>query len=240
VDAAVPEATGFWQTAWTQAVIVLVPASLSHWQTLTGLQPDADVAAVSLGASSAEASSGSASSGSAANGQRIVVNPEAYQRLSDAGRSVVLRHEVEHLVSASHTPPGMPAWLVEGTADVVGFTGSGIPVPQAAEELTALIRRSGPPASLPTDADFSGGSSSVAYEEAWLACRLIDRQKGAAALRAFYDDVAGGIRAQRGSSDGGQLASVVSAAMRRAAGWSLAEFVARWRADLQLELGPAA
>lgn len=234
-DAAVAVATGFWRTTWPRPVVVLVPASLVHWQTLTGLQPDPDVAAVTLGASSAEASSGSAS-----GGQRIVVNPEAYSRLSDAGRSVVLRHEVEHLVSASHTPPGMPAWLVEGTADVVGFTGSGIPVQQSAAELTALVRRSGPPASLPADADFSGGSSSVAYEEGWLACRLIDRDKGAAALRAFYAAVAGGIRTQRGSLESGQLTAVVNGAMRRATGWSLTDFVARWRADLRLELGSAA
>lgn len=235
VDAAVPVASGFWAMTRPQPVVVLVPASLAHWQDLTGLQPDPDVAAVSLGASSVEASIGPAS-----GGQRIVIDPEAYRRLSDAGRGVVLRHEVEHLLSASHTPPGMPSWLVEGTADVIGFTGSGIPVPQAAEELAALVRRSGPPARLPADADFSGGSSSVAYEEGWLACRLIDREKGAAALRSVYDGIAAGVRAHVGRLTDGQLTSIVSGALRRATGWGLGEFVSRWRADLQHELGSAA
>jgi hypothetical protein len=243
VDAAVPVAAGFWRTSWPRPVVVLVPASLAHWQALTGLQPDPDVAAVSLGASSAETSrsrSGAASTAAAGDDQRIVVDPEAYRRLSDNGRSVVLRHEVEHLVSASHTPPGMPAWLVEGTADVVGFTGSGISVPQAAEELAALVRRSGAPASLPADAAFSGGSSSVAYEEGWLACRLIDRDRGAGALRSFYDGVAEGLRGHQLPLSAAQRDTIVSSALRRAAGWTLPDFVARWRADLQHELGSAA
>ena len=259
VDAAVPVASRLWVTTWSQPVVVLVPASLAHWQELTGLQPDPDVAAVSLGASSAETSgsgvagsgevsstspgghaSAGASTSTSGGGQRIVVDPVAYQRLSDAGRGVVLRHEVEHLVSAAHTPPGMPSWLVEGTADVVGFTGSGIPVSQAAEELAALVRHSGPPASLPADADFSGGSSSVAYEEGWFACRLIDREKGAAALRAFYDRVGAGIRTQRTPLAQDQRNSIVSNALRQATGWSLKEFVARWQADLQHELDSAA
>lgn len=258
VDAAVPAASKLWATTWSQPVVVLVPASLAHWQQLTGLQPDPEVAAVSLGASSVETSqsgggasaatstspggnvSAGASTASTGGGQRIVVDPVAYPRLSDAGRSVVLRHEVEHLVSAAHTPPGMPSWLVEGTADVVGFTGSGIPVPQAAQELAARVRRSGPPASLPADADFSGGSSSVAYEEGWLACRLIERAKGAAALRGFYDRVGAGIRAHRGSLVEGQRSAIVGDALRQATGWSLNDFVARWQADLQRELGSAA
>jgi hypothetical protein len=238
VDAAVPVASGFWQTPWPRPVVVRVPASLTHWQDLTGLQPDPDVAAVSLGASSVETSQSSTGSGS--GGQRIVIDPVAYPRLSYAGRDVVLRHEIEHLVSAAHTPPGMPSWLVEGTADVVGFTGSGIPVPRAAEELAAVLRRSGPPASLPADADFSGGGSSVAYEQSWLACRLIDRDKGAAALRGFYDGVGAGIRAHRGPMTEKQRSSIVSDALLQATGWTLTEFVARWRADLQRELGSAA
>jgi hypothetical protein len=265
VDAAVPMASGFWRTAWPQPVVVLVPASLAHWQRLTGLPPDPDVAAVSLGATSGQTaetshasptggqaagstasavpsgrSSGGTSSGSVDGGQRVVVDPGAYRRLSDAGRSVVLRHEVEHLVSATHTPPGMPSWLVEGTADVIGFTGSAIPVPQAAQELAALVRRGSTPASLPSDADFSGGSSSVAYEEGWLACRLIDRSKGPGGLRSFYDGVAAGVRAHGGTLANQQRASLVSDALHQAIGWSLSDFVARWQADLKHELGSAA
>ena len=239
VDEAVPVASGFWRTSWPQPVVVLVPASLAYWQELTGLPPDPDVAAVSIGATSARTAETSQLP-PAGGGQRIVVDPVAYRRLSDAGRSVVLRHEVEHLLSATHTPPGMPTWLVEGTADVIGFTGSQIPVPQAAEELAALLRRRGPPASLPSDADFAGGSSSVAYEEGWLACRLIDRDRGARALRSFYDGVAAGIRAHRGSIAAERLTSLVSEALHQTTGWSLLELVARWRADLQHELGSAA
>jgi hypothetical protein len=79
----------------------------------------------------------------------------------------------------------------------------------------------------------------VAYEEGWFACRLIDREKGAAALRAFYDRVGAGIRTQRTPLAQDQRNSIVSDALRQATGWSLKEFVARWQADLQHELGSA-
>ena len=80
----------------------------------------------------------------------------------------------------------------------------------------------------------------MAYEEGWLACRLIEREKGAAALRAFYDGAGAGIRAHRGPITEGQRSSIVSDALRRATGWTLTDFVARWQADLQHELGSAA
>jgi hypothetical protein len=235
-DAAIPEVSAIWGRGWAQRVVVLVPGSATAWQHVTGLAQDDGVAAVSLGASTSGRPA-PAAAGDVPGGQRIVVDPEAFRRLSAVGRDVVLRHEIAHLASASVTAPGMPTWLVEGAADVVGFTGSGLSVQQAAQELAALVRSGRPPAALPSDEDYRGSRASVAYEEGWLAARLITQRIGNPGLLEVYRDVATAARSSRGAA--AAVRDALDGALRRRLGWDLATFTARWRSALGAQLGVA-
>ena len=225
---------------------MLVPGSAAAWRDVTATADASDVAAVSLGASAPTPAT-------PIGGQRVVVEPAAFTRLSDAGKGVVIRHEVSHLAAAAWTPPGMQSWLVEGTADVVGFAGSGVPVTRAAQELANDLRVHGLPHQLPTDAEYAGGTPSVAYEEGWLACRLIEQRAGPAGLRSFYEQVARAAHASSASRTPGTAGSTagsaagstaagtaVDAALRRVTGWDLGSFVHRWQQSMRAQLDPSA
>ena len=124
-------------------------------------------------------------------GARIVLNPANLARLDAAGRRLVIGHELTHIASRAVTSDQMPTWLVEGLADYVGNLGSGLPVPATAAELAAEVRAGRVPAALPADAAFAGGSRlPQAYEQSWLACRLIADRAGQAGLVRFYRAVA--------------------------------------------------
>ncbi len=116
----------------------------------------------------------------------VVLEPRAFARLSPAGRQVVLTHELTHVATRA-AASDLPAWLIEGFADYVGYRGSAIPVRRAATELAAEVRAGRLPAALPTRADFDDDRRRVlAYEEAWLACRFIAARFGEERLVRLY------------------------------------------------------
>jgi hypothetical protein len=175
-------------------VEVDVPAGLAGFVTLSG---DAGPAASGTAAVAVVArgpSGGAAGSGGGSSRPRVVINPAAYARLSSLGHQVVLRHELTHVISASVTPADMPLWLVEGLADTVGYDGQPLSVRQVAAELTEQVAAGDIPAALPTDAAFAatGDAASRAYEEGWLACRLVVKRVGIGGLVRFYREVGGG------------------------------------------------
>ncbi|GII83718.1 hypothetical protein Ssi03_17080 [Sphaerisporangium siamense] len=154
---------------------------------------------------------------------RVIVEPAAYARLSDAGRDVVLAHELTHLATGAATDARTPKWLVEGFADYVGYLDSGIPVPTAAAELAAEVRAGRRPVALPGPDAFAPGSPRLAqaYEEAWLACRYVVARYGERALVALYREFSGG---------------GAPGALPRVLGVSAERFTAAWRAYVVAEL----
>ncbi|HST66556.1 MAG TPA: hypothetical protein VLM05_15330 [Mycobacteriales bacterium] len=162
-------------------------------------------------------------------GQRIVVNPANIDRLGALGRRVVLEHEVTHIATRGFTGATMPIWLVEGLADWVGYTDSGLPAHQVADQLRAALRAGGWPGKLPGQADFRGDSPrlALAYEEAWSACRLIATRAGAAALVRLY----------RAVGTAADPAAALDKQLRAVLGESTAQFVASWRASVRAEFG---
>ncbi|MBN6057071.1 hypothetical protein JYK22_34425, partial [Nonomuraea sp. RK-328] len=180
--------------------LVLVPASSAEAARLAGVTGVEGLAAL-------------------ADRGRVIVVPEAFGRLTDVGRDVVLTHELTHVAAGTD---GLPPWLYEGFADYVAYRDAGLAVPVAAAELAAEVRAGRTPGRLPGAADFAPGSSRLAavYQEAWLACRFVAEWRGEETLVRLYRDAR-----TRGA-----------ARALAAAGLPTARLTAGWRAYLREKL----
>jgi len=149
----------------------------------------------------------------------IVINPPVYDKLRPRGARVVLTHEVTHAVTGATASP-MPLWVAEGFADFVALHDGQIPLEAAAGQVLALVRRDGPPKTLPTAGDFAASTSALGrtYESAWLVFRMLAARYGDAATIAFYERV----------RDGAPLRRALTAEL----GLDREELTASWRAYL--------
>lgn len=222
--AAIPRVTAVWGPGWQREVVVIVPRDAAEMAGLLGDRTDlSKIAAVAT----AELDDGEYDPA----GDRVVLNPEAYGSLSRLGRQVVLTHEVTHVATRRATGPSVPAWLAEGLADTIAYRDAGVPLAVSARELRADVRAGRLPSSLPADEDFAGSNPklSQAYEQAWLAVRLLGDTYGDADLLAFYRAV-GAAR----DVDAGQA---VQTALADQLGTTPEAFVGDWRAWLRSRLG---
>jgi hypothetical protein len=193
-------------------LVVVAPRTTAGFARVLGQSPDAyaGIAAVTTtvdGSSRATAP------------VHVVLNPSVFARLSPVAARVVLIHEVTHAMTGA-AAGGMPLWVAEGFADHVALRDSGVPARLAANQALASTRRHGAPQALPCSGAFAVGSPGLgrAYEQAWLAFRLLDRRYGEKAPMAFYRAVLAG--------------RPVDAALRSTTGAGLGELTARWRAQL--------
>lgn len=222
-DHAVGEVTTVWPRGWDRRVVVLAPHSREAMAALLGRPADAvrDVAAVTTGEAGRV--------GADRSGQ-VIVNPEAYPKLSEFGRQVVLTHETAHVATRPSTSPSTPMWLSEGYADWVGYRASDRPAERLAPELAGRIAAGEGAGTLPEDDEFGFDGDSdrraSAYERGWLACRMIAQHWGGHRLAGFYREVGSGPEGQKG----------LDIALRSELGLSHEEFVDRWRAYSEREL----
>lgn len=223
VERSVPVVTGVWGKDWNDHVAVLIPDTAAEFAAVSGDGADShDLAAVAV--------ADSISPSGTVLGARIVLNPTNLGRLDAFGRQLVVQHELTHIASRAQTSNQMPTWLIEGLADYVGNLDSGRSIPASAPELAAEVRHGILPAALPTSAGFDGASNrlSQAYEESWLACRLIAARAGQQGLVRFYKavDIAAGTDPATAAQVGfGQVLHTDQAA-----------FTIGWRAALKSEL----
>lgn len=223
VDAAVPRVTLVVGPHWQRRIAVIIPSDQREMAALVGERLAlGKIAAVAV-ADTVDPSSGQA------RGQRVVINPANLDKLGGLGRRVVLQHEVTHVATRGWTGHGTPIWLVEGFADWVGYLGTDLAPQTVGDELLRQVRGGRWPGKLPQGADFVGDSPrlSVAYEEAWSACRLIAERKGTAALLRFYKQV----------GTAADPVAEVGPALRRAMGMTTAQFVAEWQRSVRAEFG---
>jgi hypothetical protein len=224
VDAAVPRVSAVWGDDWSRDVLVLVPASAAELQADLGSAAGDAAPVVAIATSD-----GTDPVTGAPLGQRLVVDPARLRRLSAVGERIVLQHEVTHIATAAATTDATPTWLVEGFAEYVGNLGSGQSVTDTAHELTAAVRSGAVPHHLPASSAFAGSRAAQAYQEAWLACRLVAARAGSAGLVRLYRMVG------RDGSTTPDLA--VAHALRRVLGEPMARFVGQWRNYLRRQLG---
>ncbi|MFJ6616426.1 hypothetical protein ACIQOW_02440 [Kitasatospora sp. NPDC091335] len=180
-DRAVPAVTEVWGGDWPGRLLLERPATGEQFARLLEGDPAGwtGMAAVTVAAAGAPWHTPA---------DRVLVNPEAYRRLSDFGRQVVVTHEATHVATRADTRAWTPLWLSEGIADWTAYRDSGRSPRQIAPELARDVADGKLPTALPADQDFTAGATGIsqAYEQAWLACELIAREHGPGRLVALY------------------------------------------------------
>jgi hypothetical protein len=223
--AAIPRVSAVWGPRWPRRVVAEVPATQRELGEITG-----DTGDLSSFAALSSAEVSSAAGHPAPVGDRVSINPRTWSSLDALGRRVVLTHELTHVATRADTGTETPRWLQEGFADYVGFLGTAVPTTVVARELATDVRAGRVPARLPTNHQFAGSSPDLAqaYQQGWLACRLIATRAGQATLVRFYREVGT-------ATTPGEVS--VSRALHRLLGLSTARFTALWRASLRAQLG---
>lgn len=182
-DAAVEAAARAWPTSpFPAPLVVIVASSTAEAAALLDRSVDRldQVAAVTEGPVGPDGR---------ATADRVVLNPQGLDRLSDEGRRFVLVHEAVHVLLRSALPGSAPAWLVEGFADTVAYAPTGLPPERIAAAALADVRANGAPAHLPTAADFDGRTArlDLSYQRSWVLVSLLEETYGADAVRQLIE-----------------------------------------------------
>ena len=171
---------------WTGSTVVEVPASARALDEVLGAETGtyAGVAAVTAPVD------GSARPQAPVH---VFVNPDVGRGLRSVGAQVVMSHELTHLATGAVRSPVDP-WLLEGFADWVALRDLDLPDHVTLGRAIALVRRQGVPDHLPGAAELDPRAPDLqaAYEQAWLACRILAERAGADALVRLYRRVHAG------------------------------------------------
>ncbi|MFD7921774.1 hypothetical protein ACFV3R_21415 [Streptomyces sp. NPDC059740] len=215
-DGAVPAVADAWPGRWSRRVVVEAPPTVARMAELLGSDQPAGYTGI------AAVTTGEAGGSAQAPADRVIVNPDAYAQLTDAGRAVVLTHETTHVATRARTTASTPLWLSEGFADWVAYRRTKNAPHTAAPELTAAAAAHRLPGKLPTNDDFGftrkPDDLARAYEGSWLACRMVADEWGERKLTGLYE-------AAGRDSD-------LDAVLRDRLHVSTADFTRRWRAYL--------
>ena len=194
---------------WRRGLVVEVPASVGDLdRTLDAERGTYDqIAAVTTSADGSLAPDAPV---------HVFVNPDVFDDLRPTGAQVVMSHEATHVATDAWVST-MPLWLLEGFADYVALRDVDLPLSTSAAQITAEVRRDGPPRALPGADEFGTRTADLGatYESAWLAVRLLARDGGERALVDFYRSV------DRGTGLG--------AALEASFGLTVGELTGQWR-----------
>lgn len=215
VDRALPALREDWPRA-PRRVLVLAPATAAEADALLGRSGAgaAPVAATTEGPTGPDGT---------ATGDRVVLDPSAFDRLTPAGRDVVLTHELVHVAVRAGVAGRAAGWLTEGYADHIGYRRADVPTRRLVAPLVTALRTGHGPRHLPTFAELqpASGDIEVPYLAAWQAVELVAAQHGEAALRRL---VAAG--ASTGSD--ADVEAATDRALRTVLGTSRAELTDAW------------
>lgn len=148
-------------------------------------------AAALLGRPAAEISGIAGVSTRLAGVPAVVLNADEFDTMDARARQVLVSHETVHLVTDAIATQLEP-WVVEGFADWVALRDDPAPLSVSAGQVLARVAAGGPPAALPTAADFAGDELGAAYESAWLVVVVLAELTSDSAVVDFYADVLAG------------------------------------------------
>jgi hypothetical protein len=201
-----------WLPPWSGRVVVSLPATQRDFAKVCGVHSGAG----NIGGLTTTLRS---RAGAAADVVRVYLNPAAFSAGGSVTDRIILTHEVTH-VAQSALPDGAPLWLVEGSADFVGYSVTDLSPSVVAQDLIGTSTPSAPP----DDAAFRFDSSSTdlarAYEQSWSLLRSVADRDGTGAVSRLYAAVvrAHGTELQRESR-----------AMRRVLGEPRGTVLAQWQ-----------
>ncbi|KGN33190.1 hypothetical protein N802_14160 [Knoellia sinensis KCTC 19936] len=224
-DRAVSDVNEHWTHTWPRQVTIIAPKDAAAFREQVGRADDlSQVAAITDGPVDATGR---------ATRDRIVLNPDAFARLTPTGRQFVITHESTHVAVRSSLPGAAPLWLVEGFADHVGYAGSGRPRGELAAPLLTRVADGNGPTRLPTQGDFDPSQGEIApnYLAAWLAVDLIARRHGEAALQRFHT-------ASSVTESPARAEDAMDRAFVDVLDTTRAEFTKRWLAELNQLAAP--
>jgi hypothetical protein len=216
-DRDIPRVTSVWGSGWSQRVVVLAPNSATELSKVLADNDDlSQIAAVAT----AELVEGSQRTTPV--GDRVLVNPNNYEKLNAKGRQVVMTHEITHVASRVASGPLLPDWLIEGIADYVGYRDLHVPPTTAAHALKVYLDGGHHLSGLPSDDVYVGSNKhlDLAYDESWLACRFIAEHWGQSTLVQLYRKL--------GTTTRGTNTTATDASMRAVLHVSLATFTRQW------------
>lgn len=224
LDAGVGIVSGVVGDRWARHVVALVPATEQKAEDLVGDVRNLDDIAALAAITGDEGGKGTGE-------DRVVIAPTAFGRLTTLGRHVVLTHELVHVAMGGARDGRTPMWLIEGMADYVGYKNAGVTTKAAGRELANLIASGDMPSAPPGRTEFGGSGDrlSAAYEEAWLACRMVARRYGEDTLVRLYR-TAGNEPGEAGDP------RAEDRALRSVLGIDAAHFDEQWRAYIRQEL----
>jgi hypothetical protein len=224
LDTGVGIVSGITGDRWARRVVALAPATEQEAEELVGdVRNLGDIAALAtVTGEGADPNSGA---------DRVIITPTAFARLNALGRHVVLTHELLHVAMGGARDTHTPMWLIEGLADYAGYKNTRVPTREAARELAVRIGSGDVPLSPPGRDDFAGSGDALAaaYEESWLACRMVAERYGEDRLVRLYRTA----EAEPGDSGDPRIED---RALRTVLGFGTGEFDANWRAYLRREL----
>jgi hypothetical protein len=216
---AASQVSAIWVPRWDRRVVVALPATQADFATVGAVHGGA-------GNIGGLTTTMRGASGQPADVVRVYLNPAAYSAASPLTQRVILTHEVTHVAQAA-LPDGAPLWLVEGSADFVGYSVTTVPDTVIAQDLIG----SDPPLSPPVDTAFrfttSSASLARAYEQSWSLLQSVADRYGDASVSRLYAAVV---------RDGGTELDRESAATRQVLGESRNAMLANWRIWLAAHL----
>ena len=230
-DAAAADVDMVWGTSGPRSAVIVVPSDRATLAAVLD-RPDGDaldqVAAITSGevgpgdGTGRPQAAGAGSAGGAV-ADRVIVNPGAFDRLTDVGRRVVLTHELTHVATRATARIPPPLWVEEGFANYVAYhRWPSLDPKKIAEDTLRRVQLGAASSGLPAAEDFDPSRSSIAaaYADAWLAFRLMARTGRSEDPRvavAFYR-VAAGLPVTGAPSPGGPAVEGSTAAGQAAAG----------------------
>ena len=213
-DLAVRDVDAVWTSDWSRRPVIIVPRTQADMAAIVGTSEAIaeQLTAVATGYYEPDVS----------HGDRVVVNPAAWEELDRVDRRLVMTHEVTHLVTQPGDDGSVPVWMGEGFADYVAYRAAGYPAAAVAEDFLEEVLDKDAPRELPRDRDFDPayGAVETAYEEALLAVDLIVDRYGERKLIELYQAM-------------GDDEEPVEQDVRTVLGIPMVEFVQDWRTHLR-------